>query len=64
MGTLVCPNCASKNVININLAIEHDTRVSFYSCHRCERRWWHKDGQDAALPEVLALARRKPSKRV
>ena len=56
---LVCPQCGSKNVININLAMDQGERVAFYSCHRCEKRWWHKDGQNVSLPSVLELAARK-----
>ena len=55
---LVCPRCGSKNVININLALEHGDRVAFYSCHRCDKRWWHKDGAPVDLPDVLEMARR------
>lgn len=61
-GSLVCPNCGSRDVININLAVELESSVSFYSCHRCEKRWWHKDGKDLPLPDVLELARRKPKR--
>jgi transposase-like protein len=56
--SLECPRCGSKNVININLALEHGDRVAFYSCHRCDKRWWHKDGAPVELPEVLEMARR------
>jgi hypothetical protein len=45
-------------VININLALEHGDRVAFYSCHQCDKRWWHKDGEPVDLPEVLEMARR------
>jgi hypothetical protein len=48
-------------VININLSLEHGDRVAFYSCHRCDKRWWHKDGTPVDLPDVLEMARRKPS---
>jgi transposase-like protein len=58
-SALVCPNCGSRDVININLAVEQGERVSFYSCHKCEKRWWHKDGKDLPLPSVLELAKRK-----
>ena len=58
MGALVCPQCGSANVININLTMETGAPVSFYSCHNCDKRWWHKDGEPIDLPEVLELARR------
>ena len=56
---LVCPRCASRDVININLSLEHGDRVAFYSCHRCDKRWWHKDGAPVDLPDVLEMARRE-----
>ena len=55
---LVCPRCGSREVININLSLEHGDRVAFYSCHRCDKRWWHKDGSPVDLPAVLEMARR------
>ena len=55
---LECPRCGSHDVININLALEQGDRVAFYSCHRCDKRWWHKDGEPVDLPDVLDMARR------
>jgi transposase-like protein len=59
--SLECPRCGSRDVININLSLEHGDRVAFYSCHRCDKRWWHKDGSPVDLPDVLEMARRKPA---
>lgn len=61
-STLLCPSCGSRDVININLSMEQGDRVAFYSCHHCEKRWWHKDGRDVSLPSVLELARRRPKR--
>ncbi len=58
---LQCPRCGSADVININLSLERGDRVAFYSCHRCDKRWWHKDGAPVTLPDVLQMARRKPA---
>ena len=58
MGLLECPHCGSKDVININLAMERGDPVSFFSCHRCEKRWWRKDEENLALTNVLELAKR------
>lgn len=55
---LECPRCGSKDVININLSLAQGDRVAFYSCHRCDKRWWHKDGTPVDLPDVLEMARR------
>jgi len=62
-NVLECPTCGSKDVININLSMEAGERVAFYSCHRCEKRWWHKDGHDVTLPSVLDMASRRKAKR-
>jgi len=56
---LECPRCGSRDVININLSLDHGDRVAFYSCHQCDKRWWHKDGAPVDLPEVLEMARRE-----
>ena len=58
---LECPRCGSKDVININLSLAQGDRVAFYSCHRCDKRWWHKDGAPVDLPDVLEMARRDKS---
>jgi transposase-like protein len=63
MGALACPRCGVKDVININLTLEKGERVSFYSCHRCEKRWWNKEGEAVGLDGVLDAARRAPRAR-
>ncbi|HEX9711408.1 MAG TPA: hypothetical protein VGB52_02515 [Actinomycetota bacterium] len=60
MSALVCPKCGSANVININMTMETEAPVAFYSCHSCEHRWWFKDGEPIDLGEVLTLAKRMP----
>lgn len=62
MGSLQCPRCGSRNVININLTMETGEPVSFYSCHECDKRWWDKDGEPIGLPNVLELAKRTPKR--
>lgn len=62
MTALECPNCASTDVININMTMETDAPVSFYSCHACEHRWWWKDGEPIELDAVLTLAKRLPKR--
>lgn len=62
MTSLECPRCAAPDVTNINHTLEGAETLSFYSCHRCEHRWWsNQDGQAVALPDVLELARRRRS---
>jgi transposase-like protein len=62
MSALECPQCGSRNVININLTMEDGNPVSFYSCHNCDKRWWNKDGEPIDLPNVLELAKRAPKR--
>ena len=58
--TLACPRCSSREVISINLALEHGDQVSFFSCHQCDSRWWNDaDGEPVTLPAVLDKARRR-----
>lgn len=58
MATLECPRCGSRNVININMQVEKGP-VAFYSCHACDKRWWHDEaGNPIDLPQVLDRARR------
>jgi transposase-like protein len=57
-GELVCGSCGADSVIQIELTLADGTEVSFFSCHRCESRWWNRDGQALALDAVLDLARR------
>lgn len=60
MASLQCPQCGSRNVININLTVEGDRELAFYSCHACDRRWWHDaSGELVELPDVLQMARRQ-----
>jgi transposase-like protein len=62
MAALECPQCGSRNVININLTMEDGEPVSFYSCHSCDKRWWNRDGEPIDLPNVLELAKRAPKR--
>ena len=36
-----------------------ETEVHFYSCHKCEEKWWNRDGKQLSLSEVLELARKQ-----
>jgi transposase-like protein len=60
MNAMSCPRCGARDVININLTLDKGERVSFYSCHRCEKRWWNKEGEAVGLHGVLEAARREP----
>ncbi len=54
-----CGSCGSTDAIGIRLRLNDDVEVDFHSCHRCEHRWWHADGEVIDLTTVLDLARRR-----
>lgn len=60
-SALECPTCSATTVIQIDLKLPDGTEVDFYSCHRCEARWWNQEGEPLPLDRVLELAR-KPRK--
>jgi hypothetical protein len=45
-------------VIEIKQKLADTTEVTFFSCHKCEEKWWDRDGEFIDLREVLELARR------
>jgi hypothetical protein len=45
-------------VIEIKQRLPDQVELHFFSCHRCEERWWDQDGRVLELREVLELARR------
>ena len=53
-----CPQCGAAEVIEIRHTLENDVELLFFSCHRCEEKWWDRDGKVVELREVLDLARR------
>lgn len=55
-GSLTCRSCGADSVIQIELTLADGTEVDFYSCHRCESRWWNRDGKPLELEAVLDLA--------
>lgn len=56
--TLKCSACGADTVIEIELTLPDGTEVAFYSCHKCETRWWDRDGESLGLDVVLDLARK------
>jgi Zn-finger nucleic acid-binding protein len=44
-------------VIQIELTLPDGTQVVFCSCHRCETRWWDRNGEQLELDAVLEMAR-------
>ena len=53
-----CPECGVEDVIEIEQRLPDGTEVHFCACHKCENKWWDRDGQSITLSEVLDIARR------
>lgn len=53
-----CAKCGAKDAIQIEMTLPDATDVIFNSCHRCENRWWHSNGEVVDLTTVLDRARR------
>ena len=54
-----CPQCKGADCTEIELNLTDDQSVQFFSCRRCEAKWWEREGDSIALDEVLTLAARK-----
>ena len=55
---VACTQCGARDAIQIEMTLPDGTEVNFCSCHRCENRWWDKEGKSLALDAVLQLARK------
>jgi transposase-like protein len=53
-----CPQCGITDVIEIKHRLPDGTEVQFFSCHRCEEKWWDHAGQPLDLTQVLELVRK------
>lgn len=56
---VACTNCGARDAIQIEMTLPDGTEVNFCSCHRCENRWWDKEGEALGLDAVLDMARKK-----
>ncbi len=52
-----CPQCHANDVIEIKHRLPDDTEVQFFSCHRCEQKWWDKNGDKLELGQILDIVR-------
>ena len=50
-----CPECGLTNTTEIQLNLKDEDSVKFYSCRKCEAKWWERDGDSIELDEVLSL---------
>ena len=50
-----CPHCHGQDCTEIEINLKNEDHVKFYSCRRCESKWWQHDGDTIALDDVLTL---------
>jgi len=55
---MTCPQCGAADLIEIKHRLPEGTEVQFFACHRCEEKWWDRDGVQIDLAHVLDLVRR------
>jgi Zn-finger nucleic acid-binding protein len=56
---LTCNTCGQNSVIQIELTLPDGSEVVFCSCHRCESKWWDRDGEVLDLDGLIDVARRE-----
>jgi len=56
---LICNTCGQSSVIEIELTLPDGSEVVFCSCHRCESKWWDRDGEVLDLDALIDVARRE-----
>jgi len=56
---LRCSTCGQDTVIEIELKLPDGSEVLFCSCHRCESKWWNRDGEQLDLDSLVDVARRE-----
>lgn len=54
-----CPQCHGRNCTEIVINLRDEETVQFFSCRRCEAKWWERQGETIALDQVLHLAAKK-----
>ena len=54
-----CPSCKEENCTQIIIHLKDEETVQFYSCRKCEAKWWEREGDTIDLAEVLQLAANK-----
>lgn len=53
---MTCPQCHDGDCIEIEIHLNDQDTVQFFSCRRCEFKWWEKEGDTIALDELLNRA--------
>ena len=49
-----CPSCGSGDLISISMTVA-GRELAFTTCHLCEAKWWHRDGEEVPLQSVIGL---------
>jgi hypothetical protein len=57
-----CPRCHGEDCVHIEINLKGEHTVQFFSCRRCEAKWWERDGDTIALDEVLDLTARSEAR--
>ena len=47
-----CPECKQGDVIAISMNVS-GRDLAFSPCHACEAKWWHRDGEQIVLSDVI-----------
>ncbi len=47
-----CPVCHQGDLITISMSVS-GTDLSFTTCHMCEAKWWHREGEAVPLQSVI-----------
>ena len=47
-----CPECKQGDVISISMNVSGQD-LAFSTCHACEAKWWHRDGEQIVLSDVI-----------
>ena len=50
--TTTFPQCQQGDVISISMTVG-GRDLSFSTCHACEAKWWHRDGEQVVLSDVI-----------
>ena len=49
-----CPTCGSDDLITISMTVS-GRDLAFTTCHVCETKWWHHDGEHVPLQSVIGM---------
>jgi hypothetical protein len=53
-----CPNCHQGDLITISMNVS-GRDLSFTTCHFCEAKWWHHEGNEVPLRSVISQVAQK-----